>query len=304
MLDEAGNEYISSRGILKSCDYYSLTPYSSITYMLNYPDIEIINEIIKKNKIPVIYICSIALDNFINIFLPKIDCSFILVSGDCDDEMPQTKFDSYSDFNKFINNPRLVHWYCQNWTGGHYEKVSSIPIGLDYHTMTVSDCWGPIISVEVQEKLIKSIKENALPFWEREIKCYGNFQLTFPKWYKFGYDRLDAYRNIPKNLVNYENLKISREETWRNQVKYAFVISPHGNGLDCHRTWEALILGCIPIVKKSKIDNLYEDLPVLIVNSWKDINEKLLTKTINNFKNKNFNYERLTLKYWIDQIRK
>ena len=32
---------------------------------------------------------------------------------------------------------------------------------------------------------------------------------------------------------------------------YKFALSPEGNGIDCHRTWECLYLGVIPIVKKS-----------------------------------------------------
>ena len=62
------------------------------------------------------------------------------------------------------------------------------------------------------------------------------------------------------------------------------------------------MLRCIPIVKTSGINDLYIDLPVLIVNDWSDINQKLLTDTINNFKNKTFNYKKLSLKYWMNLI--
>jgi hypothetical protein len=86
-------------------------------------------------------------------------------------------------------------------------------------------------------------------------------------------------------------------------TKYAFVLSPHGNGLDCHRTWEALILGCIPIVKRSLLDSLYEDLPVLIVYNWFNVNESLLNSTIKKFKSKVFNYNKLKLEYWINIIK-
>ena len=99
---------------------------------------------------------------------------------------------------------------------------------------------------------------------------------------------------------------MSRTISWNTQIKYAFVVSPFGNGYDCHRTWEALILGCIPIVKSSGLDNLYEGLPVLIVQDWNDITEKLLMKVITEFKHKHekgeFNYDKLTLKYWMDKI--
>jgi hypothetical protein len=85
-------------------------------------------------------------------------------------------------------------------------------------------------------------------------------------------------------------------------IKYAFVISPHGNGLDCHRTWEALALGCIPIVKSSGIDRLFDDLPVWIVQTWNEVNLENMKDKIEEFKNKTFNYEKLTLTYWKSKI--
>ena len=84
---ENNNTYVSSRGILKSCDYYSLTPRSSIRQLINYlPFEKIKNE--ENQKIPSIYICSSAIPDFINRMLPSIDFSFVLVSGDCDETIP------------------------------------------------------------------------------------------------------------------------------------------------------------------------------------------------------------------------
>mmetsp|Transcript_79867 Transcript_79867/g.248998 ORF Transcript_79867/g.248998 Transcript_79867/m.248998 type:complete len:98 (+) Transcript_79867:3-296(+) len=34
---------------------------------------------------------------------------------------------------------------------------------------------------------------------------------------------------------------------------YAFLFSPVGNGFDCHRTWEALVLGCIVIAQDNPV---------------------------------------------------
>ena len=50
----------------------------------------------------------------------------------------------------------------------------------------------------------------------------------------------------------YKKLIKIRLITWNKQKDFAFVLCPHGGGLDCHRNWEALCLGCIPIVKTSK----------------------------------------------------
>jgi hypothetical protein len=115
-------------------------------------------------------------------------------------------------------------------------------------------------------------------------------------------DRVNSLKQVPENLVVHAPPNIPREQTWREQGKYAFVIAPHGNGLDCHRQYEALCLGCIPIVKTSPIDPVYKGLPVLIVKEWSDVTEALLRNTIRKFKTISFNYRRLLLSYWIQKI--
>jgi hypothetical protein len=178
-----------------------------------------------------------------------------------------------------------------------HPKIIKLPIGLDYHSVqNISNYLSPI----EHENMIIDIINNSKPFDQRIIKGYSNFH--FFTTTRYGNDRLDAINNIAKNLVYYEDTRKERKETYENQSKYAFVISPYGNGYDCHRTWEALILGCIPIVKKSNLDEIYTDLPVLIVNNWSDVTYELMEKTIKDYKNKIFNYDKLTLKYWTDQF--
>jgi GR25 family glycosyltransferase involved in LPS biosynthesis len=295
-MTETDNSFVSSRGLLKSSDYYSLTPNSSIKYLYGYPEIEILDKI----TTPIIYVCSSAIPHFINNTLNLINKKFILVSGDCDEDIPFDIFSNNNDFLNFINNEKIIHWFCQNWKGDH-NKVSIIPIGLDYHTMTTKNSfWGPIMSPNEQEQELIKINNNSKMLYEREIKCYSNFHFFMTS--KYGNDRQMAVNEIPKELVHYESVRVERNKSWETQAKYAFVLSPHGNGLDCHRTWEALALGCIPIVKKSPIDKLYKELPVLIVNEWKDVSQKLLEETVINFQKMKFNYERLTLKYWLNKI--
>lgn len=50
-----------------------------------------------------------------------------------------------------------------------------------------------------------------------------------------------------------------------------FVISPPGNRNDCHRTWEALYLGAVPVVLRDFLaTSLTEHLPILAVDSYED----------------------------------
>ena len=295
-MSEANNYFVSSRGLLKSCDYLSQNPSSGIRALINYPPLDTITNIIN----PSIYICSSAISHFIQVLLPIIDFSFVLVSGDCDETIPNNILSSEL-FNKLVNDNRLIHWYCQNMIEIH-SKITIIPIGLDYHTMNTNPIWGGLVSTPEQEQILNKIIENSNPFWERKRFAYANYHFLMNT--KYGYDRKDAFTKIDKELVYYEPNKVSRLITWNKQIDYAFVMCPHGGGLDCHRNWEALCLGCIPIVKTSPIDHLYNDLPVLIVKEWDEISQELLNNTISEFKkkfeNNKFKYEKLSLKYWTD----
>jgi hypothetical protein len=86
-------------------------------------------------------------------------------------------------------------------------------------------------------------------------------------------------------------------------TEYAFMYSPYGNGPDCHRHWESLCLGCIPIIQTIGNNSMFRGLPVLIVEDYSEITQQLLDETIEKFKNTTFDYEKLTLKYWVDQFK-
>jgi hypothetical protein len=294
MTHENNRNYISSRGFLKESFIHMPNPISSINRLVNYDFSKCING-------STVYICLSALRDFIYNYFPYIQSKIILITGDCDETCWIDIFASYNDFFQFIQNDKIIHWFSQNCIVSH-PKITPIPIGLDYHTMTnYYKKWGPQLNPLEQEKILENIILNSKPFWEREIKAYANFHFTMNT--KFGYDRKDAYESINNNLIFYEAEYTLREKSWNTQILYSFVISPHGNGLDCHRTWEALILGCIPIVKRSSIDILYQDLPVLIVEKWNDVSYTLLQDTINKFKTIKFKYEKLTSKYWFDLIK-
>lgn len=284
--------YISSRGILKTCDI-TYTSYNSSRYDL--PDFD------KMYNGCSVYICNAAINNFAS-YIDKIEYNFILVSGDADEENYKQMFSNYDNFINFISNYKIIHWFCQNSNVLH-NKITNLPIGLDYHVLStnINHQFGPYNTPIEQENIIINIKNNSIPFHKRNIKCYINFSYP-PDMYTYKFDRIEALAEIDKNLYYKEPLFVKRYESFKNQTEYAFVISPYGNGLDCHRTWEALILGCIPIIRTSNMDILFDGLPVLIINKWNDITLDLLKNTINTFMNIQFNYNKLLLKYWINKI--
>jgi hypothetical protein len=51
--------------------------------------------------------------------------------------------------------------------------------------------------------------------------------------------------------------------------RYAFVLCPEGGGLDpSPKAWEALLAGCVPIVRRTATTEGYSDLPVLYIDHW------------------------------------
>lgn len=66
---------------------------------------------------------------------------------------------------------------------------------------------------------------------------------------------------------------ISMDGYYQQLKQHRFVASPPGHGLDTHGTWEALVAGCIPIVPHSPLDPMFDDLPVWLIHSWKEVND-------------------------------
>jgi len=89
--------------------------------------------------------------------------------------------------------------------------------------------------------------------------------------------------------------------------QFLFVISPEGNGLDCHRTWELFLAGCIVIKKSGPLDNMFieNDLPVVIIDDWDTLNDDLPNKLKQwkeqfiEFTDIRHIYERLRFEYWL-----
>jgi len=100
---------------------------------------------------------------------------------------------------------------------------------------------------------------------------------------------------------------VARTEAWRIHGSYGFVVSPPGNGIDTHRTWEALVLHCIPIVLRDSLvrAELFEGLPVVAVDSFAEVTESNLKKwhtELSGMFDKAEVLERIDHKWWFDKI--
>jgi hypothetical protein len=138
----------------------------------------------------------------------------------------------------------------------HINGVRPIPIGLEnwsYFTNGIPSDYSKLIAKgipsfsERPKKLLESFSSHTNPIERGECSFFAS---QIPGNYKdaaFG----DHYR---KNLL---------------QSRY--VLSPAGNGPDCHRTWEAMYLGAIPIVRRQLWPFAGFDLPVVVIDEWEDL---------------------------------
>ena len=283
---------LATRGIYRSCDCRNND--NEINDLFNISQ-NIIDNIKPYSSI---YICTYALDKFVNTILPKIKVPIILVTGYSDDSIPYAHQEA---FQKIIESEYVIHWFSQNCLINH-PKITRIPIGIYYHTDIESkEVPGIFLTPVEQERDILNLIKTSKPFYERNMRIYGTFHFEIGRA-----DRMEAFKNIPVHLIDYEPTRTGRLESHTKQINYTFVASPYGNGIDCHRTWEALVLGCIPIIKRgSGLDPIFSNLPVLLVDKWDDVTDTLLNNTVNEFKIKfgeNILAEELKLKYWIDKI--
>ena len=359
--DETACQFVSSRGLLKSCQVRSMNPKSSCPSQLEY----IADFIVSQNNYargqkdcdappsappsPVsIYVCCDAFQTFIQEYAPHINVPYVVVCGDGDLTMfrEAVQPNKVNQFVMFVLNPNMRGLFSQNmdiqdcrvflkekitklWNANAsvfkadnapqslemaiqaaQNKLKQIPIGMDYHTIRAnpSHPWvahssssteaGMTKPVEQERILVENIRARMNPFYQRKIRIYSNVMLCPDRFN----DRISAVSTIPRGLISQQTGFIPRTQTWLNMLEYAFVLSPFGNGMDCHRTWEALLCGCIPIVRSSVFNELFDGLPVLIVDRWEDISLCLLIDTVAQFKekmdNNEYNYDKLRLSYY------
>lgn len=226
----------------------------------------------------IIFLKTEMLDFFFTQVHPQITRHYFLITHNSD-------FSSPGKYAHMLDDSKLIAWFAVNTDIVYHPKLISIPIGLTNRYL-------PTGNTSMLDFLIAK-----LPRIKKNILLCANF-LT----------HTNSERIIIKQLFANKSFCYHPEnKPWdhylHDMAQSKFVLCPHGNGLDCHRTWEALLMGSIPVVKKSSLDSLYEDLPVLIVNEWQEVTEELLTQKYREINQKTYNMEKLYAAYWFEKIK-
>lgn len=99
------------------------------------------------------------------------------------------------------------------------------------------------------------------------------------------------------------NLPFVRKQTyWKALLDHKFIISPEGNGIDCHRHYEALMAGCIPIVEDNPlIREKYKGCPVLYTKNYLDITDSYLKKKYDEMLHQTYDFSPLFLSSYTEE---
>lgn len=200
---------------------------------------------------------------FQNNLLPSIDTSFVLLITGEDITIPNQldiryRRNNYSElikklYNSVLSHRFLLHCYIENRDEAHY-KTSSLPLGIN-----------------PRERL------NSLFKFMEHIPCISNRPLKTicihrPRSFRAGISDRQKIDNIKHNWKELLIEGMRHQRDFRRLLQqFPFVICAHGGGLDpSPKAWEALCLGCIPIIKHSALDDIYSEFPVVFVDDWNE----------------------------------
>lgn len=229
----------------------------------------------------IIYVDAFYLSWFKNEVHDQIKTPYILISRV--EEWPS----GVGTMKKLIHDPKLAAWFCWNMLFSFHPKLFQIPMGQGVFS------W----NYEGPEKLLWKIKN---PPHKKHL-LYMNH---CPRFFGDRYKIVKLFENEPycfsKNHSDQEYKLIEKDEYLDDLAASYFTLSPVGLSIECMRTWEAIVLGCIPILPHSFQDPLFDELPVLFVHDWNEISQDLLLKKYGELSH--LKAEKAYFDYWEKQI--
>lgn len=217
----------------------------------------------------VVYLKTKYIKRFMRYMHPRIKARYILLTHAGDEDIPGEQM-------ALLEDKKVLKWFGMNPTLSH-PKLVAVPIGVD------------------SERVQAILDLRAHPV-EKERLLYLNFdEKTHP-------ERVEVKAHFSKQPFCTIQERLELTEFLGELMRSKFTVSPRGNGIDCIRVWESLMLGTIPIVKSSSLDSLYADLPVLIVQDWSEVTEEFLERKWPEMAQASYRMEKLQMDYWFNQI--
>jgi len=222
-----------------------------------------------------------------------------------------------TSYEVILNETNLYAVYAGNARRlDGYEKLKPIPIGLKWQFRStalfgerkdkLAEIYSKHLSTNPQEAQQLFDNKNQSTVYFRSMlnsnRRTRNYVKDNPALQTTRYSIPAILNRTAKASMVWNFGKMSTSEYLEELKTHRFVISPPGNGLDTHATWEALLAGSIPIVPRSPLDSLFDDLPVWLVSSWDEVTDESVKMMDIHMKNKRYKWEKLFVPFWQHEI--
>lgn len=192
----------------------------------------------------IIFVASDKIEEFFADIHSRINARYVLITHNGDKNIGPEE--------AALIDYKITHWFAQNVLVEH-PKITPIPIGLE--NKHFANAGWPALYDAAQSRFVA---KNG-----RILVAFSTF--TNPAI------REKALESLRKNpLADVVSRIDDQEEYLKLLASYSFVASPAGNGVDCHRTWEALYAGATPIVERSFGMEYFKSLglDIVVIDSW------------------------------------
>jgi hypothetical protein len=227
----------------------------------------------KKN---IVYTHTLYVDQLFEL-IKDLKQKFIIITHNCDKNVD----------GSYELPSNVIKWYSTN-VNVDDPRIESIPIGLE------NDIW-----FERENKKEKMLVKLGEPRNYKNLVYMNHNVNTNPDKRELPYE---IFKKKPYVTKAFGKNGSSFGFYLDNVYNHKYMICPEGNGMDTHRMWECLYMGTVPIVVKNINNWFYNDLPILYVYDWAEVNRDLLEDTWGIFQNGEWNKEMLTFEYWKNKI--
>lgn len=223
-------------------------------------------------------------------YIKNLKNDVILITGNSD----------YSITDDLVNMApkNIIKWYAQNSLSSN-QIIEPMPIGLEnrFECIRKGHGVGYGDATKLKEELLSG------DFSMKPSKnIYSNFRIETNFRHRSEVKKI-CYMS---KHIDWEEPNLSLDMFFEKIKNYRSVVCPAGNGVDTHRLWEVLYCDRIPITIKMgnfKIYDLYEKLPIVVLDSIYDLsNETLLLDKINAINKNNYDLNILNYEYWKNKI--
>lgn len=207
--------------------------------------------------------------------------------------------DYHIDDARLTVSPSCDSWFAQN-KDCDSNNITPIPIGIENMILRTNDtAQKGAFSSEVKGAHQKGILLDRINGFcmNKTGLAYLNFNVnTYPEYRQYVWDKYskEEWITTTKNLT--------MEKFYFDIASHKFVFSPRGNGVDCHRTWEALYLRTIPIVKRCRHMEEFKELPIFFVDNWGNICYNELNNFYEKVQDSLYDLDKMKISYWRRRI--